>query len=383
MTFGTYPYNDEIRAIFASIDEHVRQTKIAQLQGKRYAMDTYITWLENTTYTQDDLRRIIDDLCEDKEFRNLILQWQHREYKNNITWDFYLMYSIPTNVEFLPEKFRCWQCVLLQYVYDLYKQETKQLYPAYYANNPLERYYRSKGTELNMSDNYGLINTADFEINYKQGAKLYDKRLDTHIFIKFIPEPFIAYLLEEQKKSSFKLALRPDYEICGDGILDIQRIDEQLIQGNKQPLQIDSMPSLTWLCDDETSSDRLIVSHNQQSKDITFEEILAEPLIENDYIITQVVHLIYTKEKSCVYINHIDHEYVFYTTDEHSEKMINLRRKGEARPRYKTFKIDDARIPYRTYCDQNILYRTLDAYFTNKDMLKEYFEAMINMSGEE
>lgn len=234
-----------------------------------------------------------------------------------------------------------------------------------------------------MSNNYGLINTADFEINYKQGAKLYDKRLDTHIFIKFIPEPFIAYLLEEQKKSSFKLALRPDYEICGDGILDIQRIDEQLIQGNKQPLQIDSMPSLTWLCDDETSSDRLIVSHNQQSKDITFEEILAEPLIENDYIITQVVHLIYTKEKSCVYINHIDHEYVFYTTDEHSEKMINLRRKGEARPRYKTFKIDDARIPYRTYCDQNILYRTLDAYFTNKDMLKEYFEAMINMSGEE
>lgn len=134
MTFGTYPYNDEIRAIFASIDEHVRQTKIAQLQGKRYAMDTYITWLENTTYTQDDLRRIIDDLCEDKEFRNLILQWQHREYKNNITWDFYLIYSIPTNVEFLPEKFRCWQCVLLQYVYDLYKQETKQLYPAYYAN---------------------------------------------------------------------------------------------------------------------------------------------------------------------------------------------------------------------------------------------------------
>lgn len=383
MTFGSYPYSDDIRMIFASIEEHNRLTKVAQLQGKRCATDTFITWLEQNNYTQEDLRRIIDCLCEDEDFRELILQRQHREFKNNITWDFYLKYSIPTLVEFLPENYRCWQCVLLLYVYDWYKEETKQLFPAYYANNPLEKYYLLKGIDLNMSDNYGLVDVADFVIKYSQGTKLYDKRLDTHILINFVPVSFLAYLSEEREKSSFKLALRPDYEICGDGLLDIKRIDEQLIQGNKQPLQIDSMPFLTWLCDDETSSDRLIILHNQQTQEITFEEILADPLIENDYIITQVVHLIYVKENLGLFIKHIDHEYVFYTADEHSEKLNNLRRKGEARPRYKTFKIDDAQIPYRDNCEQNILYRTLDAYFTNKDMLKEYFEAMINMSGEE
>lgn len=376
----TYEYNEEIRSIFASMDEHWRVNTIAIFQGKRPNYVFYHSWLEQSNYTIDDINRIIDDLCKDERFTKYVL-WRHKKrWGNDLYWDFYVTYVLSTYDVLTPNGYKSWQCLLLGYLYEWYREENRSLYPEYEPRNPLEVYYSSKGLDLDLSSNYGLIDTANFDIKISNLPKLYDKKLDTHIFIKNIPIKLLCFLVDEQKKSSFKLSLRPDYNICGDGINDLQYICESLIRGEKQPIWIDKMPSLTWLCDDNTSSDRLIILHNQQTKEITFEEILLEPQIEDDYIITQVVHLIYTSEKEGLYIKHLDQEYVFYTTEEHNMKMIDLRQKGTAKKRYKTFKIDDARIEYRHDCTDNILYHTLDAYFENKDLLKEYFECMINQS---
>ncbi len=378
MTFGTYPYDEEIRSMLNSMNEQRRELVISLFQGKGEGAFSYVDWLRNSQYSCDEISAHMDALCMDVVFRELVLRKHKAEYHNEVTWEFYITYSLTGYIEILPSGYQCRQCALLGLVYDWYSADCKQRFPAYYPNNPLETYYQSKGFDLNMSDNYGLVDTTDFEIKVSNCPKLYDKRLDTHILLKHVPESLLSYLIDERTKANFKLALRPNYDICGDDIKDFKYVFEAKICGDMQPLAIDCMPPLTWLCDDTTSMDSLIILHNKKTHEITFEEFLADPQIENDYIISQVVHLMYTKSKGNIYINHLDHEYVFYTADEHTEKMENLQLKGTARPRYKTFKIDDANIPYRAYCDQNILYRTLDAYFINKNMLKEYFEAMIN-----
>jgi len=383
MTFGTYPYSEEIRLMLNSMNEQWRELTISLFQGKGEGAFSYIDWLRNSHYSCNEIIAHMDVLCKDTMFQELVLRKRKLEYHNEVTWEFYITYGITGYVEILPQGYQCWQCALLGLLYDWHNSDNKQHFPVYYPNNPLEKYYQSRGINLMMSNNYGLIDSENFEIKVSNCPKLYDKRFDTHVLLKHIPESLLSFLVDEQKRSAFKLALRPDYVICGDGIKDSQYISEAKICGDMQPLAIDSMPPLTWLCDDTTSLDRLIILHNKKTREITFEEFLVDPQIENDYIVSQVVHLIYTKERGKFFINHIDHEYVFYTAEEHSGKMDDLWLKGTARPRYKTYKIDDAQIPYRAYCDQNILYRTLDAYLTNKDMLKEYFESMINMSGDE
>ncbi len=378
MTFATYPYKDKIREIFASIEEHRRVNTIALYQGEHVNPNFYYTWLLQTSLTSEEIKGLIDELCANEALKKLVLDRHKRKWHNEVSWEYYIENSVNSLLVAIPEDYRCWQCVMLEFIYSLYRNETKQKYPAYYANNPLERYYRSKGIELNMLSNYGLIDTADFEIKYLNGSKLYDKRFDTHLFVKFITPELLQFLAEIRQKAPFKLSLRPDYEICGDGIRDMAPILEALIRGSKEPLEIDMMPSLTWLCDDATSSDRLIIRHKKKECDITFEELVGAPEIEDDYIVSQVVHLRYIKENGNIYIHHIDHEYVFYTSDQHTEKMEDLTIKGEARTRYKTFKIDDAKIPYGQVCSKNIVYQTLDAYFENKALLKEYFESMID-----
>lgn len=375
MTIASYTYNDEFLSLMASIKEQRRMDTISISQGNYVGPYTLFSWLIKVSYTKEDVERILNALCDDAEFRKIVLQRHNNNYND---WDSFVIDAIKESYIVQPENYCSWQCLLFRELYDWYVKDTKELYPAYYPNNPLERYYLSKGINLNMPDNYGLIDTNGFELKVGPWPKLYDVRFDTHILIEFVPQKLISFIKEEQSQSAFNLSIRPNYEICGDGIQDSLPILESKVRGEKQPIEIDLMPSLTWLCDDTTSLDRLIILHNKKTREITFEEFLADPQIENDYIVSQVVHLIYTKNKGSISINHLDHEYVFYTSDEHSEKMENLQLKGTARPRYKTFKIDDANIPYRAYCDQNILYRTLDAYFINKNMLKEYFEAMIN-----
>ena len=53
----------------------------------------------------------------------------------------------------------------------------------------------------------------------------------------------------------------------------------------------------------------------------------------------------YIKDGDETYITHLDHEFIFYTVDEYEARINNVHQKGTVRPRMKSFKIDNAKIP--------------------------------------
>ena len=85
------------------------------------------------------------------------------------------------------------------------------------------------------------------------------------------------------------------------------------------------------------------------------------------------MHLQYVEEEGREFITHIDHEYVFYSVNEIEEKRNSHKSKGESRTRYITFKIDNAKIPYTTETSENVLYKVLMAYFTESELVEEFF----------
>lgn len=124
---------------------------------------------------------------------------------------------------------------------------------------------------------------------------------------------------------------------------------------------------------------------------ITFEELCEDFDIYNDMVVTQVIHLQYDFENDAAYITHLDHEYVFYSIDEYNRRLDDVKQKGEAQTRMKSFKIDHAKIPFDSRCeifrkdergndlpseDEQFLCYVLECYFKHKDLLKEYFQKM-------
>lgn len=111
---------------------------------------------------------------------------------------------------------------------------------------------------------------------------------------------------------------------------------------------------------------------------LTFEECFDENKEDElsyrkDQKVTQVVHLQYTIDDDSLYVNHIDHEYIFYTLDEFEARKENHNQKGEARPRFKTFKIDKARIPLVDDSGYCFLKEVLYGFFKNTSLIDEYF----------
>jgi hypothetical protein len=147
-------------------------------------------------------------------------------------------------------------------------------------------------------------------------------------------------------------------------------------------MDIDSLPEMSKLVSENYGNSLWITVGDN---DITFEELCDDFDIEENDIITQMVHLQYSEKK----ITHIDHEYIFYSVEEYEER-IRLRRKGKARKRFKTFKVDQSHIPMDYPCkmfsiseDERedisvpFIYFVLNSYFKHKDLLTEYFQKIL------
>jgi hypothetical protein len=111
--------------------------------------------------------------------------------------------------------------------------------------------------------------------------------------------------------------------------------------------------------------------------DLTFEELIQDFVIEGDYIVTQVVHLEYSKMNGVDLISHIDHEYIYYTVDQYEKRQTDPNQKGEARSRIKTFKVDDASIPFTLPDGRWFLYIVLERHFQNTALIQEYFQKVL------
>ena len=128
---------------------------------------------------------------------------------------------------------------------------------------------------------------------------------------------------------------------------------------------------------------------------MTFEELCRNEDNYNDSIITQVVHLQYKKDNANITITHIDHEFVFYSSDEYALRKANSSVKGTKIKRLKSFKIDDAKIPINYICNRDIniynlrkpefhhervpfLIFVIKSYFKHKDLIDEYFAGLLS-----
>ena len=134
----------------------------------------------------------------------------------------------------------------------------------------------------------------------------------------------------------------------------------------------------------EQYEDSLWIIHD--GNDLIFEELCEDMHIENNAILTQMIHM--QIDGNC--ITHLDHEYIFYDLDEYEKRLSNYRIKGQAQKRIKTFKIDHSRIPLNYPCnilriDESgrekivvpFIYFVLNAYFEHKDLLSEYFQKVL------
>lgn len=264
----------------------------------------------------------------------------------------------------------------LELMYQYHKSTKRFAVP---KNNTLEQTYLSKGinleeVDLQYSKHKLLTIDENFTVSDSNISKVYDNRIGGYVLIDQISCELMKFLNGLMNKGLIGvIALRPNYSVFGIGISDLSIALEELERGKVFSFENLGAPSVTKLY--SKSYDILWISIDKQN--ITFEEIVQDFDVYRNSIVTQVVHLEYvTNENSEQIITHIDHEYIFYTEDEFMERQTNNRQKGNARKRYKTFKIDKSKIPF-VVDEMCVLYYIIGNLFKEKELLEEYFKEVI------
>ncbi|MFD1625860.1 hypothetical protein [Azospirillum griseum] len=263
----------------------------------------------------------------------------------------------------------------------MYKDFCSYMVPAFDDPriNFLEEYYKSKGIDLNddmQYNKYGLISTGSrFEIKPSTQSKLYDKTLDTHILIKGVENSIVLFIKELKDIGAIvDVAFRVDSHYVADKIPNNSIIMEELEFGKIFSLSDLGSPEISKLYSPDNYDNLWVVISEGE---ITFEEICSNFEVHDDCIVTQGLHLQYSKIGGKYIINHLDHEYFFYTIDEFSVREKNPHQKGEARTRYKTFKIDNSSLPFFLDDGTCVLFFFLNRLFRNQTLLKEYFSKVV------
>lgn len=196
---------------------------------------------------------------------------------------------------------------------------------------------------------------------------LVDKRLDIN-FCLTIPR-----FLLEALSTYYDNGLIDNLAFRVDGFRKGFLIFDSFDHGAKLKNDIKRIPELSRFFDLKNYENALWIKHNKLKKHLTFEETCDDFELLNENIVTQLIHLEYFVENNQYYISHLDHEYIIYSLDEYSERLMNSDVKGHRK--VKTFKIDDSRIPFfDKYKNEYFLFIVLNSFFINKDLLNEYFE---------
>ena len=295
-----------------------------------------------------------------------------KEYLEVLDWDWYVENNCKSQSDFI-SLVEDWKWILLSNLYGYYKKLEYGRFLPYDKGCPLERYLDSHGHSGLIDDHYGLL-MIDKNRGLKSGipSRAFVPELGTHIILRHISMDLVNLLSEWRKHQRFDLSIRPDYNVCGDGIGEIGAICEEKDFGRSYSGKLTAIDSLTKYYDRDWNNDWLLVFHDGQ--DITFEEILEDGPHDQNHFVTQIVHMQFEEEGGREFITHIDHEYAFYSEPGIEVKRNKMRTKGEARTRYKTFKIDNAHIPYVNEANNNFLYKVLTCYFAKGELVDEYFK---------
>lgn len=221
---------------------------------------------------------------------------------------------------------------------------------------------------------YGLLTVVD-EMEFSEFKPLepFDKRVGKHLTLD-AKESTVRELVALKKAGNIgTLSFRPSFNIGLRSDTSPSISLEELERGALFDLSKRNKPEVTKLY--STNYDTLWVKASDG--ELTFEELVQEFVIEGDYIVTQVVHLEHTKKNGVDLISHIDHEYIYYTVDEYEKRQMDPNQKGEARSRIKTFKVDDANIPFTLPDGRWFLYIVLERHFQNTALIQEYFQKVL------
>lgn len=262
---------------------------------------------------------------------------------------------------------------------ELYKIFLKQIDPYVLIDGSrFEEFYNNHDVSRieSCKANYGLM-YCDDEIEIIPGkiSKLYDRKNNLEILVSsFLPNSFITMLAEQKEKDTFLLSLRPNYNVCGESLKSyVPSLTEEIAFGKPFDGFLKSILKVNKFVDYTTNDQFLVYIIDENS--VMFEEIVGTcGENDNENVTTQAVHIQFKDEK----INHMDHEFFFYTPDEYKKKKNSVLQYGSARERYKTFKIDEANITFEQNSAENFLYRTLHIFFKNHNLIDEYFARNIS-----
>jgi hypothetical protein len=221
---------------------------------------------------------------------------------------------------------------------------------------------------------YGLLTVVEeLEFSDLKPLEPLDRRVEKHLSLD-VDEQIVRELIALKKDGYIgTLSFRPRLNLGLRSRTSVNIALESIERGNIFELSKLNKPDHIKLY--SANYDTLWV--NVENGEITFEEILSDIVIEGDYLVTQVIHLQHSIKHGVAIINHIDHEFIYYTLDEYESRQSNPNQKGAARPRIKTFKVDDACIPFTLPDGRWFLYLVLEAHFTRIDLVTEYFEKVL------
>lgn len=233
--------------------------------------------------------------------------------------------------------------------------------------------YKNIGIDLDSIDSqfnkYKLISlNENISItNEKYNRYLTDNRLEK-INLHFFPSKKIVDSIIKLLKEG--LIVNISFRIS-----DISKTSigmEDLAYGSIMHSDIDRIPNISALYD-KIYDDKLIIQHDKVKQEITFEELRDDFILEEDSVVTQVIHLQYVRIDGQIFIQHLDHEFIFYSIEEYEQKINNHKVRGSLN-KIKTFKIDNSKIPFH-YSDMRgpFLFNVLESHFIHKDLICEYF----------
>ncbi len=163
-------------------------------------------------------------------------------------------------------------------------------------------------------------------------------------------------------------------------ITDLLPAFEDLERGSIFSFEALKLPPVSKLYDKECYDNALWIKvdkypDNTHPNSITFEELCADFPDLDGHVVTQVVHLEFFVDKGQYFVSHLDHEYILYTEGAYNGRRGNKDIKGDKKR--KTFKVDNARIPFDfKFKDRYFFFLLLDSYFNNKGLIHEYFEGI-------
>lgn len=240
-----------------------------------------------------------------------------------------------------------------------------------------------------VKTNYNLIPVEEHrELLGLKPARIYDSKLDKTIYVDISKK--LASVLIALKENGFasKIFVKGIGTAIYDGKVTHEALCEEVEKGSVFSLsKISGLPNVTKLYSQDYENQLWIAARNNE---LTFEELCEDFIVQAGGIRTQMIHLQFSACEKEILINHIDHEYIYYSLEEYDERRNDgkMRTKGSIRKRIKTFKVDMAQIPIDYPCTMfslnsaseeyeevsvPFLLFVIDTFFTHKDLIEEYF----------